>query len=219
MKIEEDTSKDVETIHTSEAVNFLAIAGNNPLRGFPFEEKPSAVKSSEESWDVIYDGLNQNQPLNIVGMQNVLIRNSTFNNVKSGDAIHIKDSDNVHIENVKINNTVNNDAIDIRHSDNVHINNVVVNKVSGESNLNGVRILQSKNVIVEDSEFSRIFSPRHSAGISIRVTNPDKLSANITIDKNYIHNTYGNGIVSAGSSNPPNPYVHDNPVPRIKNNE
>ena len=151
IKIEEDTSKDAEVYHSKEAVNFLAIAGNNPLRGVPFEEKPSAVKSSEESWDVIYDGLNQDQPLNIVGMQNVLIRNSTFNNVKTGDAILIKDSDNVHIENVKINNTVNNDAIDIRHSDNVDIDNVVVNKVSGKSALNGVKIWQSTNVIVEDS--------------------------------------------------------------------
>ena len=212
IKIEEDTSKDPEVDHSNEAVNFLAISGENFLRGVPFEKKPL-----KESWDVIYDGLNQNQPLNIVGMQNVLIRNSTFNNVKSGDAILIKDSDNVHIENVKINNTVNNDAIDIRHSDNVDIDNVVVNKVSGKSALNGVKIWQSTNVIVEDSTFSKIYSPGHSGGIKIT---PGKLSADITLNNNHIYNTYGNGIVSGGNSNPPNPYVHDNPVPpRIKNNE
>ncbi len=33
IKIEEDTTKDSETEHTTEVVNFFAIAGNNPLRG------------------------------------------------------------------------------------------------------------------------------------------------------------------------------------------
>ena len=44
IKVEEDTSKDAEVYHSNEAVNFLAVAGNNPLRGFPFEEKPSGGK-------------------------------------------------------------------------------------------------------------------------------------------------------------------------------
>ncbi|MEM8719354.1 MAG: right-handed parallel beta-helix repeat-containing protein [Cyanobacteria bacterium P01_G01_bin.39] len=215
IKIEEDTSKDAEISHAAEVVNFLAIGGESSLRGVPLGEKLSEENSSisKENWDVIYDGLNQNQPLKIVGMENVLIRNSTFNNVNSGDAIYIRESSNVRIENVTINNTVNNDAIDIRYSDDVHIDNVVIDKVSGGNNLNGVGMWQSTDIIVEDSKFSRIFSSGQSAGIKIA---PGKLSANITIDNNHIHNTYGNGIVSDGSSQPKNLYVHDNPVPGLK---
>lgn len=221
LKIEEDTSKDKEMNHTTEVVNFLAISGQDFLRGAPLNEQLELSENkpnpSQGKWDVIYDGLNQNKPLYIAGMQNVLIRNSTFNNIKSSDAIHIMDSDNVRIENVTINNTVGGDAIDIRYSDDVHIDDVVVDKVSGKSHLNGIRIWQSTDVIVEDSEVSRIFSDGQSAGIRIA---PGKLSANITIDDNHIYNTWGNGIVSDGTSKPDNPYIHDNPVPelRITNN-
>ena len=215
IKIEEDTSKDAEVSHISETVNFLAITGDDYLRGLPLKEKQLEENRdvSEENWDVVYDGLNQSQPLNIVGMKNVLIKNSTFNNIKDSDAIYIEDSDNVRIENVTINNTVNNDAIDIRHSDNVHIDDVTIDKVSGKNSLNGVKIWQSTDVVVEDSEFSRIFSSGQSAGIAI---SGGKLSANITIDNNHIYNMYGNGIVSGGSSSPKDPYVHDNPVPGLK---
>ena len=219
LKIEEDTSKDAEIIHVNEAVNFLAIAGNNSLHGVPLGEKAkeetSDKKALDENWDVIYDGLNQSKPLNIVGMENVLIRNSTFNNIKDSDAIYIRESDNVRIENVTINNTINNDAIDIENSDDVHIDDLVVNKVSGARGLSGVRIRQSTDIIIEDSEFSSIFSSGQSAGIMI---NTGKLSANITIENNHIYETYGNGIVSGGSSNPKNNllYGHDNPVPGLK---
>ncbi|MEL6441279.1 MAG: right-handed parallel beta-helix repeat-containing protein [Cyanobacteria bacterium J06621_8] len=221
IKIEEDTSKDTEVSHNKEAVNFFAITGNDFLRGIPlsegvFEENSEII--DEGKWDVIYDGLNQSEPLNIVGMQNVLIINSTFNNVQSGDAIYIRDSDNVHIENVTINNTINNDAIDIRYSDDVYIDDIIVNKISGASDLSGVRIWQSTDIIIEDSEFSRIFSPGHSAGIKIA---RGELTANVTIDNNHVYNTYGNGIVSGGGSAALEPnQAHDTPNPglRITNN-
>ena len=57
LKIEEDTSKDAEVYHSNEAVNFLAIAGNNPLRGFPFEEKPSGGNSSSGVGGVNWNSL------------------------------------------------------------------------------------------------------------------------------------------------------------------
>lgn len=205
IKIEEDTSKDAETDHGTEVVNFLAIDGQSALSG-----KQLVAKPSDGEWDVIYDGLNRNQPLEIVGMQNVLIKNSTFNNIKSDDAIYIRNSNNVRVENVTINNTVNNDAIDIRYSDDVHIDGLVVDKVSGDSNLNGVRIWQSTDIIIENSKFSRIFSPGQSAGIAI---SKGEQSANITINNNHIYDTYGNGIVSGGSSQPD--IVHDTPVPEL----
>lgn len=227
IKIEEDTSKDGETNHTTEVVNFLAISGQDFLRGVSLNEQPKLSEDKNEQlklsenkpnpsqgkWDVIYEGLNQNKPLYIDGMQNVLIRNSTFNNIKGSDAIRIMDSDNVRIENVIINNTVGGDAIDISYSDDVHIDDVVVDKVSGGNKLNGVRIWQSTDVIVEDSKFSRIFSSGHSGGIAISA---GKLSANITIDDNHIYNVYGNGIITDGNSTPKNPYDHDNPVPGLK---
>ena len=175
--------------------------------------KSSSEKVSNEDWDVIYDGLNQSEPLEIIGMDNVLIRNSTFNNISSSDAIYIRDSNNVHVENVTINNTIDNDAIDIRYSDGVHIDDLVVNKLSGDRGLSGVRIWQSTDIVIEDSEFSEIYSSGQSAGIRII---PGELSANITIDNNHIHNTHGNGIVSGGSSSPKDPYVHDNPIPGFK---
>lgn len=220
IKIEEDTSKDQEVYHTTEAVNFLAIAGQDFLRGVPLDEESSEEKPlEEEKWDVIYDGLNQNQPINIVGMQNVLIRNSTFNNIKDSDAIIIKDSDNVRIENVTINNTVNGDAIDISYSNNVYVDDVVIDKITGGGN--GVLIRQSTDVIVEDSEFSRIFSPGHSGGIKIATVWPLAIadrppSANIIIDNNHIYNVWGNGIETGGASRPADPYVHDLPVPGLK---
>ena len=214
IKIEEDTSKDAETYHINETVNFFAIAGNNLLHGVPLGEKPKEeakeVKVSDENWDVIYDGLNQSEPLEIIGMDNVLIRNSTFNNINSSDAIYIRDSNNIHVENVTINNTVNNDAIDIRYSDDIHIDELVVNKISGDDGLSGVRIWQSTDIMIEDSEFSSIFSSGHSAAIRII---PGELSANITINNNYIHNTYGNGIDSGAYNDN---YHHDTPVPGLK---
>ena len=228
IKVEEDTSKDAETYHPNESVNFLAIAGDKSLRGVPLGEKaleatPEVIPETtsetipetipDEKWDIIYDGLNQSKPLNIIGMDNVLIRNSTFNNIKGSDAIYIRNSDNVRIENVTINNVVDEDAIDIRYSDNVQIDEIVVDKVSGKNGSNGVEIWQSTNILVEDSTFSSIFSSGQSGAISIV---PGKLSANITIDNNHIYDTYGNGIVSGGSSKPVSPYVHDNPVPGFK---
>ncbi|MEM7556168.1 MAG: glycoside hydrolase family 11 protein, partial [Cyanobacteria bacterium P01_A01_bin.84] len=55
IKLQEDTSKDVEINHTFEAVNFLAIAGNNSLRGIPLEMNPSGTNSgsglSEVDWN------------------------------------------------------------------------------------------------------------------------------------------------------------------------
>ena len=204
IKLQEDTSKDAEIYHTTEAVNFLAIGGQNSLRGIPLQEKVL-----EENWDVIYDGLNQSEPLNIVGMENVLIRNSTFNNIKDSDAIYIRNSDNVRIENVTINNTVDNEAIDIRFSDNIHIDDLVVDKMSGKDSLSGVGMWQSTNVTIEDSKFSQIFSAGQSAAISV---NGDQ-SANININDNHIYNTYGNGIVTKGTSDPAN--VHDAPVPGL----
>ena len=57
IKVEEDTSKDAEVYHSNEAVNFLAVAGNNPLRGFPFEEKPSGENSSSGVGGVNWNSL------------------------------------------------------------------------------------------------------------------------------------------------------------------
>ncbi len=220
IKIEEDTSKDGETNHTTEAVNFLAISGQDFLRGVPLENNlpeaqpveqpivPVEQPIATEKWDVIYDGLNQNQPLNIVGMQNVLIRNSTFNNIKDSDAIIIKDSDNVRIENVTINNTVRGDAIDISYSDDVYVDDVVIDKITEGGN--GVSIRRSTDVTVEDSKISRIFDPDKSAGIKIATVWPLAIadrpaSANITIDNNHIYNVWGNGIHSAGASESADP--------------
>lgn len=166
----------------------------------------STTLAQDENWDVIYDGLNQSQPLNISGMDNVLIRNSTFNNIKGSDAIYIRESNNVRIENVTINNTVDNDAIDIRFSDNIHIEDLVVDKVSGKKSLKGVGMWQTTNVTIEDSQFSQIFSSGQSAAISVGGGE----SANITIDDNHIYNAYGNGIVTNGTSDPND--VHDAPV-------
>ena len=189
IKIEEDTTRDLETMHTSEVVNFLALAGNSPLRGLLLEENTNADEEDEENWDVVYDGLNQNEPLYIEGMKNVLIKNSTFKNIKDSNAIYIKNSNNVHIENVTVEN------------------------LSGIKNLSGIRIHDSTNVTVEDSTISKIFSPEHSAGIKIT----GGKSANITLDNNHIYNTYGNGIVSDGtSSNTATQTVHDTPVPGLK---
>ena len=55
IKLQEDTSNDAEIHHTTEAVNFLAIAGNNSLRGVPLEQEPSKENSdlsiSQEDWN------------------------------------------------------------------------------------------------------------------------------------------------------------------------
>ena len=189
IKLEEDTTVDLNNGHTSETVNFIALGGNNPLRGTSLEENSNSDEESEENWDIVYDGLNQSKPLNIKGKKNVLIKNSTFKNIKDSHAITIKDSDNVHIENVTIDN------------------------VSGTNNLNGININNSINVTVEESKISRIFSSGQSAGIKIIGGE----SANIIIDDNQIYNTYGNGIVSGGSSSSAvTQTVHDTPVPGLE---
>ena len=143
----------------------------------------------KEKWDVVYDGLNQSEPLHIKGMKNVLIKNSTFKNIENSHAIKIEDSDNIRIENVAIEH------------------------LSGKRNLSGVGINDSTNVTVKGSIISKIFSSGQSAGIKIIGAR----SANITIDDNHIYNTYGNGIVSDGSSNnAATQTVHDTPVPGLK---
>ena len=45
IKLQEDTSQDAEIYHPNETVSFLAIAGNNSLRGVPLEEEPSKENS------------------------------------------------------------------------------------------------------------------------------------------------------------------------------
>lgn len=189
VKIEEDTTRNQETTHTTEVVNFLALAGNKPLRGVSLEENRNADEKSEKNWDIVYDGLNQSKPLYIKGQKNVLIKNSTFKNIKDSDAIVIENSNNVYIENV------------------------TVDKLSGKANLDGIKIRNSTNVVVEDSTISRIFSPEHSTGIVVTGSK----SANITIKNNHIYNTYGNGILTAGcSSCAAQQTVHDMPVPGLK---
>ena len=166
----------------------LVESKNNDSTKVPFilsqvkaENQPLKEVSSEKNWDIVYDGLNQSQPLHIKGMKNVLIKNSTFKHIKDSYAIKIEDSDHVHIENVAIKD------------------------LSGKRNLNGVDINNSTNVTVKDSVISKIFSSGHSAGIKI------------TLDNNHIYNTYGNGIVSGGSSNNSDTQtVHDTPVPGLK---
>ncbi len=153
--------------------------------------KAAPVQEPSEEWDIVYDGLNQSTPLIIKGKKNVLIKNSTFKNIKDSRAIIIRNSDNVQIENVTVDN------------------------LSGKSDyLAGIAISNSTNVTVEDSTISRIFAPRHSAGIRV----DGKKSANITIDDNHIYNTWGNGILSGGCSGKcaVEQTVHDEPIPGLK---
>ncbi|MEM7591337.1 MAG: glycoside hydrolase family 11 protein, partial [Cyanobacteria bacterium P01_A01_bin.83] len=59
IKLQEDTSKDAEVAHTFENVNFLAIAGNNSLRGVPLEQQPLGENSgsglSEVDWNSLVE--------------------------------------------------------------------------------------------------------------------------------------------------------------------
>lgn len=145
--------------------------------------------SANNKWSKVYNGLERDRPLRIIGMNDVLLRNSIFENIKG------------------------NDAIAIVNSDNVYIDNVVVDRLGGKNNLSGIRIHNSTNVTIANSVISKISSPRHSAGIKITGSK----SANITIANNHIHETYGNGIISGGCSDcAATQTVHDTPVPRLK---
>ena len=140
-------------------------------------------------WDTVYEGLDQSEPLELRGVSNVLIRNSTFRNMTGSSAIRIEDATNVRVENVTIDG------------------------VSGENSLNGVYILDSTEVSVVGNTISNITSRGQSAGIKIRGGE----SANITLEDNHIYDTYGNGIVSDGcSSCADEQTVHDTPVPNLR---
>ena len=54
IKIEEDTTKDKETKHTTEVVSFLALAGNNPLRGSAIGEDKEFGSTIEEDEELIF---------------------------------------------------------------------------------------------------------------------------------------------------------------------
>ena len=54
IKIEEDTTKDKETTHTTEVVSFLALAGNNPLRGSMIGEDKEFGSTTEEDEELIF---------------------------------------------------------------------------------------------------------------------------------------------------------------------
>ena len=144
-------------------------------------------------WDMVYEELVQSEPLELRGVSNVLIRNSTFTDITGADAILIEDATNVRVENVTING------------------------LSGGRGLSGVRIRDSTEVSVVGSTVSDITSPGQSAGVLIQGAE----SADITLQDNHIYDTYGNGIVSGGCSACANEQtVHDAPVPglRIINN-
>ena len=153
------------------------------------DRETTRLVSSNSKWNKVYDGLEQDKPLRIIDMSDVLLKNSTFKNIK------------------------NHDAIAIINSDNVYIDNIVVDRLSGKNNLSGIRIHNSTNVTIAKSVISRISSPRHSAGIKITGSK----SANIAIADNHIYETYGNGIVSDGCSDcAATQTVHDTPVPGLK---
>ncbi|WP_019503536.1 right-handed parallel beta-helix repeat-containing protein [Pleurocapsa sp. PCC 7319] len=140
----------------------------------------------------VYDGLDRDKALYIQGMKNVVIKNSTFKNIKGSDGIVIENSHNVHLENVTI------EGIYQAHAD---------------YNLDGIDIDNSTNITIKNSTISGIYSPNFTAGIKIEGAN----TANITIDNNHIYDVYGNGIVSDGcSSCATTETTHDMPVPGLK---
>ncbi len=142
----------------------------------------------DTGWDTVYEGLDQSEPLELRGVSNVLIRNSTFTNVNNSSAILIKDAANVRVENVTIDG------------------------VGGENSHNGVYIVDSTEVSVVGNTISNITSRGQSAGIKIW----GGKSANITLEGNHIYDAYGNGIVSDGCSSCLKQVVHDVPVPNLR---
>ena len=152
------------------------------------EQDTEQDAEQDTDWDTVYEGLDQSEPLELRGVSNVLIRNSTFRNISNSSAVRIEDATNVRVENV------------------------TVDGVSGENGLNGVYILDSTEVSVIGNTISNITSRGQSAGIKIRGGG----SANITLEGNHIYDTYGNGIVSDGCSSCLKQVVHDAPVPGLK---
>ncbi len=166
------------------------IAGTLVMKdiSFPASNAEQAVDQSAD-WDVVYEGLEQSEPLELRGVSNILVRNSTFTDIAGSNAIFIEDATNVRVENVTIDG------------------------VTGKRSLNGVLIKDSTEVSVVDSTISNISSRGQSAGI--RVVGAE--SANITFQGNHIYDTQGNGIVSGGcSACAAEQTVHDAPVPGLR---
>ena len=191
-RVNVETSGEVRGTLVMEDISFLASNAEQDTEQDTEQDAEQAPEQAPEQaadWDTVYEGLDQSEPLELRGVSNVLIRNSTFRNISNSSAIRIEDATNVRVENVTIDG------------------------VSGKRSLNGVYIVDSTEVSVVDSTIFNISSRGQSAGI--RVGGAE--SANITFQGNHIYDTQGNGIVSDGcSACAAEQTIHDAPVPGLR---